>query len=91
MHERKIGTQNEQEKKIGKIIADNLVDNGATLQMGKQINILNKSGKSEFRKKKNKFVIRIVFFVISKSEFRKSLISNFHMILTDLLYTNFYC
>ena len=91
MHERKIGTQNEQEKKIGKIIADNLVDNGATLQMGKQINILNKSGKSEFRKKKKKFVIRIVFFVISKSEFRKSLISNFHMILTDLLYTNFYC
>ncbi|PAV62969.1 hypothetical protein WR25_03867 [Diploscapter pachys] len=34
LHERNIGTQNEQEKKIGKIIAENLVDNGATLQMG---------------------------------------------------------
>ncbi|PAV56953.1 hypothetical protein WR25_04071 [Diploscapter pachys] len=34
LYERKIGTQNEQEKKIGKIIAENLVDNGATLQMG---------------------------------------------------------
>ena len=37
LHERNIGTQNEQEKKIGKIIAENLVDNGATLQMGEQI------------------------------------------------------
>ncbi|CAI2343888.1 unnamed protein product [Caenorhabditis sp. 36 PRJEB53466] len=34
LHQRHIGPQNEQEKKIGKIIAENLVDNGATLQMG---------------------------------------------------------
>ena len=48
LHERNIGTQNEQEKKIGKIIAENLVDNGATLQMGEQINILNRSVGFEF-------------------------------------------
>ena len=34
LHERKIGVASAQETKIGKIIADNLVDNGATLQMG---------------------------------------------------------
>lgn len=34
LHQRNIGQQNEQEKKIGQIIAENLVDNGATLQMG---------------------------------------------------------
>ena len=55
LYERNIGTQNEQEKKIGKIIAENLIDNGATLQMGEQINILNKSGKFEFRKIHNQF------------------------------------
>ena len=36
LHERHLGTTNDQERKIGKIIADNLVDNGATLQMGKK-------------------------------------------------------
>ncbi|CAI4224168.1 unnamed protein product [Auanema sp. JU1783] len=34
LHERHLTTQNDQERKIGQIIAENLVDNGATLQMG---------------------------------------------------------
>jgi len=34
LHERKMGTLGDEEKKIGQIIADNLVENGATLQMG---------------------------------------------------------
>lgn len=33
--ELKKGNLTEEEEKIGKIIADNLVENGATLQMGK--------------------------------------------------------
>lgn len=33
LHERNIGPMGDQEKKIGKIIADKLVDNGATLQV----------------------------------------------------------
>ncbi|KAK6027914.1 4-hydroxybutyrate coenzyme A transferase domain protein [Ostertagia ostertagi] len=35
LHTRKLGENSEEEEKIGKIIAENLVDNGATLQMGK--------------------------------------------------------
>ncbi|VDM72538.1 unnamed protein product [Strongylus vulgaris] len=34
LHERHIGKDSEEERKIGRIIAENLVDNGATLQMG---------------------------------------------------------
>ncbi|CAD6190193.1 unnamed protein product [Caenorhabditis auriculariae] len=34
LHQRHIGKANDQEAKIGQIIAENLVDNGATLQMG---------------------------------------------------------
>nr|CDJ95142.1 Acetyl-CoA hydrolase transferase domain containing protein [Haemonchus contortus] len=34
LHERHFGKDNEEEQKIGQIIAENLVDNGSTLQMG---------------------------------------------------------
>ncbi|KAK6059584.1 hypothetical protein COOONC_02787, partial [Cooperia oncophora] len=34
LHTRHLGEDSEEEQKIGKIIAENLVDNGATLQMG---------------------------------------------------------
>ncbi|KAL6724028.1 hypothetical protein Aduo_018964 [Ancylostoma duodenale] len=34
LHERHIGKDSEEETKIGRIIAEHLVDNGATLQMG---------------------------------------------------------
>lgn len=36
LHELKRGALSEEEKKIGKLIADNLVVDGATLQMGKE-------------------------------------------------------
>lgn len=34
LHERHIGKESPEEDKIGQIIAEHLVDNGATLQMG---------------------------------------------------------
>ncbi|KJH44511.1 4-hydroxybutyrate coenzyme A transferase domain protein [Dictyocaulus viviparus] len=39
LHERHVGEQNKEEQKIGKIIAENLVEDGATLQMGKILSI----------------------------------------------------
>lgn len=36
LHELKRGALSEEEKKIGKLIADNLVVDGATLQMGRE-------------------------------------------------------
>lgn len=37
LHELKRGALSEEENKIGKLIADNLVVDGATLQMGKKL------------------------------------------------------
>lgn len=51
LHELKRGALSEEEKKIGKLIADNLVVDGATLQMGKE----QFSGVSQVPKRKKKY------------------------------------
>lgn len=51
LHELKRGALSEEENKIGKLIADNLVVDGATLQMGKE----QFSGVSQVPKRKKKY------------------------------------
>lgn len=56
LHELKRGALSEEEKKIGKLIADNLVVDGATLQMGKE----QFSGVSQVPKRKRNTDTQIV-------------------------------
>lgn len=59
LSELKRGALSEEEKKIGKLIADNLVVDGATLQMGKE----QFSGVSQVPKRKKKYRLTDSFII----------------------------
>lgn len=62
LHELKRGALSEEENKIGKLIADNLVVDGATLQMGKNMfSVVTCAG--TVKKRKYRYTVSLMTFI----------------------------
>lgn len=62
LHELKRGALSEEENKIGKLIADNLVVDGATLQMGKNMfSVVTCTG--TVKKRKYRYTVSLMTFI----------------------------